>query len=73
MESIAGATAQVAIATEAFTGAIKDTTGAQLINKTLDKLNTGTALSGAVVNPDQQFQKDVLNGMGIGANLDSTV
>ena len=70
MEDIAGSGVQASIAGEAASSAIKDTTGAQLISKTLDKLHTGMTLSGPVVNPDYQFQKDVLNAAGIGNKLD---
>ncbi len=47
----------------------KDVAGAQLITKTLDKLNT-TGM-GAKVDQDYQFQKDVLNAAGIGNKLDT--
>lgn len=50
-------------------GAIKDTTGAQLISKTLDKVNMGAPSVEAGV----QFQKDVLGAAGIGTMLDKTV
>ena len=71
MDGIQGMnTAAVASATK---GAIKDTTGAQLITKTLDKMNTAQTLSGPKVNADYQFQKDVLNAAGIGNKLDKTV
>lgn len=69
MENIAGV--QASFAAEAITSAIKDTTGAQLITKTLEKLNANTALSGSAVNSDYQFQKDVLNAAGIGNKLDA--
>ena len=49
---------------------VKDTMGAELINRTLDHLNTSQALSGPQVNADYQFQKDVLGSMGIGNKLD---
>ena len=71
MESITGAGVQPSISAEVAAGVIKDTTGAQLITMTLDKLNTGMALSGPVVNPDHQFQKDMLNAAGIGTKLDT--
>ncbi|MDL2285129.1 hypothetical protein LJB93_00105 [Desulfovibrio sp. OttesenSCG-928-F07] len=52
---------------------IKDSTGAQLITKTLDKLNTAQTLSGPAVNADYQFQKDVLQAAGLGTKLDKMV
>ena len=52
---------------------IKDSTGAQLIAKTLDKLNAWPGMSGSQLNPDYQFQKDVLNAAGIGKQLDTEV
>ena len=50
--------------------AIKDTLGAQLIGKTLDKLNTGTSGN---VDSNYQFQKDVLSAAGIGNKIDTEV
>ena len=66
MEGIAGATAQVAIAPE-------ETLDAQLMRRHVDRRNAGLNESGAIVTPEQQFQRDVLNGMGIGNRLDTTV
>ena len=73
MESILGAAAQASISAEAIASIIKDDAGAQLINKTLEKLNAGMAISGPVIDSDYQFQKVVLNAAGIGNKLDSTV
>jgi hypothetical protein len=61
MEGIAGATAQV------------ETLDAQLMRRHLDRRNAGLNESGVMVTPDQQFQRDVLNGLGIGNRLDTTV
>ncbi|MDR2503715.1 MAG: hypothetical protein LBD82_04950 [Deltaproteobacteria bacterium] len=52
---------------------IKDSTGAQLVAKTLDKLNAGPGVAGGQPNQDYQFQKDVLNAAGIGRQLDTEV
>ena len=49
----------------------KDVAGAQLITKTLDRLNTTGTGMGAKVDQDYQFQKDVLNAAGIGNKLDT--
>ena len=54
-------------------GALKDIAGAQVITKTLDKLNTMQSLSGPVVDAGYQFQKDVLGAIGIGNSLDIKV
>ena len=59
--------------TGAVAGALKDTVGAQLISKTLEKLNGGMGLPGKVVNQDYQFQKDVLQAAGIGTRLDAVI
>lgn len=69
MDGIQGTNAAASVTASA----IKDTTGAQLISKTLDKMNTGMTLTGPKVNADYQFQKDVLSAAGIGAKLDKTV
>lgn len=53
--------------------AIKDSTGAQLISKTLDKLNAGPGVAGPQLEQEYQFQKDVLNAAGIGTQLDVEV
>ena len=66
-----GSSTGVQAATSVAGNAMKDTMGAQLISKTLDKLNTGSSFSGAAVNPDYQFQKDVLSASGIGTKLDA--
>ena len=68
-----GITAQASISAEVIASAVKDSTGAQIINKTLEQLNTGMAAAGSVVTPDYQFQKDVLNAAGIGNRLDTVV
>lgn len=52
---------------------IKDSNGAQLISKTIDKLNTVQSLAGPAVNADYQFQKDVLQAAGIGQKIDKLV
>ncbi len=52
---------------------IKDATGAQLITKTLDKMNTMQTGSGPQLNPDYDFQKTVLNAAGLGTKLDAMV
>jgi hypothetical protein len=49
---------------------LKDVAGAQIISKTLDKLNTAQSLSGPKIDAGYQFQKDVLNAAGIGTMLD---
>ncbi len=55
-------------------GAIKDVTGASVISKTLDKLNSVPDGTGGM-KPDAgyEFQKTVLNAAGIGNKLDSVV
>jgi len=65
MNGISGAASQTR-------GVIKDTTGAQLISKTLDKMNTVQSLSGPKVNANYQFQKDVMAAAGIGTKLNVT-
>ncbi|MDR3177102.1 MAG: hypothetical protein LBU06_11300 [Desulfovibrio sp.] len=52
---------------------IKDTTASDLITKTIDKLNTTGSVSAPRLNPDYQFQKDVLSAAGIGRSLDISV
>ena len=52
-------------------GVIKDTTGAQLISKTLDKMNTFQTVSGPKIDAGYQLRKDVLNAAGIGTVLNS--
>ena len=54
-------------------GILKDMTGAQLISKTLDRLNTYGTLHGPEVNAGYQFRKDVLNAAGIALKLDRLV
>ncbi|CAK7029126.1 MAG: hypothetical protein DELT_02707 [Desulfovibrio sp.] len=66
MDSISGTASQAQ-------GVLKDTTGAQLISKTLDRMNTAQSLTGPKVNADYQFQKDVLSAAGIGTKLDAKV
>ena len=68
-----GSTGGVQAATSMASKAMTDTMGAQLISKTLDKLNTGSSAAGGAVNPDYQFQKDVLSAAGIGNKIDATV
>ena len=57
----------------AAAGAIRDVLGAQLIVKTLDRLHTSASLSGPVVDPGYQLQKDVLQGIGIGRKVDAVI
>lgn len=71
MEIFTAQEAQAAASVAA--GAIRDTMGAQLIEKTLDRLHVSASLSGAAVDPNYQFQKDVLQGIGIGRKVDSVV
>ena len=68
-----GSSAGLGMSASVASGAIKDTLGAQLVGKTLDKLNTANSFSGPVVNPDYQFQKDVLQGAGLGTKLDAMI
>ncbi|MDR2076053.1 MAG: hypothetical protein LBP61_03860 [Desulfovibrio sp.] len=60
-------------AASAAAGAIHDVLGAQLITKTLDRLHTSASLTGAVVDQDYQFQKDVLQGIGLGLKVDAGI
>lgn len=73
MTGIQGTDATASAAAGATAGAIKDTTGAQLISKTLDKMNTFQTLSGPKVDSGYQFRKDVLSASGIGTMLNKTV
>ena len=52
-------------------GILKDTAGAQLITKTLDKMNTFQTLSGPKIDAGYQLRKDVLNAAGIGMKLNT--
>ena len=52
-------------------GVIKDTTSAQLITNTLDKMNTFQTLSGPKIDAGYQLRKDVLNAAGIGTALNT--
>lgn len=54
----------------AAAGALKDVAGAQVITKTLDKMNTVRSLSGPQIDADFQFRKDMLHAAGIGRQLD---
>ena len=68
----------VSAASGALAGALdQQMFGASLINKTLDKLNTGSQGMTPTVNPDYAFQKDVLSAayadQGIGTKLDTVV
>ena len=54
----------------ATAGALKDIAGAQVVTKTLDKMNMGSTASGPKVDADYQFRKDVLSAAGIGQKLD---
>lgn len=67
MDSVQSAGAAAAMTQSA----LKDTTGAQLISKTLDKMNTSMSLSGPKIDAGYQFQKDVLGAAGIGTRLDT--
>lgn len=65
------AEAQMASAALAVTGStIKDSLGAELITKTLDKLNTSSIDSASAMQQSYQFQKDVMAAAGIGNYLD---
>ncbi len=64
---------QVEASGSALAQSLKDSAGAQLITKTLDKLNTAQTLAGPAVNADYQFQKDVLQAAGLGTKLDTLV
>ncbi|MDR2162274.1 MAG: hypothetical protein LBO77_09085 [Desulfovibrio sp.] len=52
---------------------MQDSLGAQLISKTLDRLHAARTLSGVAVDPSYQFQKDVLQSIGIGQKVDSII
>ena len=54
-------------------GMLKDMTAAQVITKTLDRMNEYAARAGMVADTGYQFRKDVLNGAGIARKLDSIV
>lgn len=71
MDGIQGSSGAVNAAASLAASVIKDSTGAQLISKTLDKMNTGLTAAGPKVNADYQFQKDVLNAAGIGTKIDT--
>ena len=62
IQSTSGAAAQ---------GILKDTAGAQLITKTLDKMNTFQTLGGPKIDTGYQLRKDVLNAAGIGMKLNT--
>ena len=68
MDGIQGSTASAQAS-----GVIKDIAGAQLITKTLDRMNTFQTLSGPAVDAGYQFQKDVLSAAGIGTRLNTVV
>ena len=51
-------------------GILKDVAGAQVVTKTLDKMNTFQTVSGPKIDAGYQFQKDVLSAAGIGTMLD---
>ncbi|MDL2210833.1 hypothetical protein LJC26_08545 [Desulfovibrio sp. OttesenSCG-928-O18] len=69
MDALSSASSAASIAA----GAIKDTTGAQVITKTLDKMNTAQTMSGPKIDAGYQFQKDVLSAAGIGNSLNIKV
>jgi len=70
MESITGTSVQPSLSAELAASVIKDTTGAQLINKTLEQLNAVAAQSGTMSNAAaQQFQQEALSAAGIGSKL----
>lgn len=52
---------------------IKDATGAQLITKTLEKMNTAVTLTGPRIDADYQLRKDMLHAAGIAKTLDAVV
>ena len=69
MESIMGN--QASFSAGAAAGVLKDTTGAQIISKTLANVNVGAGGPGSAADPNHQFQKDVLAAAGIGNKLDA--
>lgn len=69
MNAVSGA----ASAASQVEGVLKDTTSAQIVSKTLDKMNTSTSLTGPVVDSGYQFRKDVLSAAGIGQTLNAVV
>ncbi|MCC8193128.1 MAG: hypothetical protein LIP28_00560 [Deltaproteobacteria bacterium] len=52
-------------------GILRDVAGAQVISKTLEKMNTFQTLSGPAVDAGYQFRKDVLHAAGIGTMLNT--
>ena len=54
-------------------GALKDITGAQVVLKTLDRMNTFPTITGPKIDAGYQFRKDVLGAAGIGMNLDAKI
>lgn len=54
-------------------GAIKDVSDAQVVTKTLDKMNTLQTISGPKIDAGYQMRKDMLSGHGIGSKLDVEV
>ncbi|MDR1124828.1 MAG: hypothetical protein LBM64_02030 [Deltaproteobacteria bacterium] len=66
-----GADAQAASAALSVTAdTIRDSLGAQLITKTLDKLNASTTDTASAMQQSYQLQKEVLGAAGIGNYLD---
>lgn len=70
MDSISGAGAQLSMVAGALAGAIKDSTGAQVVNKTLEHMNQGQN-QGQMGGVSTDFQTTVLNAAGIGTKLDT--
>lgn len=65
MDALSSAAGAVSLAE----GVIRDTTGAQVITKTLDRMNTVPTLSGSAIDSGYQFRKDVLSAAGVGNAL----
>jgi hypothetical protein len=72
MEITTPSSAEASVAAATASRAIKDTLGADLISKTLDKLNASAKVSGQE-DQNYQFQKEVLSAAGIGRGLDVEV
>ncbi len=71
MELNSMASTQAGLALGVLAKTQKDTTGAQLIAQTLDKLNSTDNGAGVKVDTDYQFQKTVLSAAGLGNKLDT--
>jgi hypothetical protein len=68
-----GSAQEAQTAAGAASSVMQDSLGAQLISKTLDRLHAARTLSGVAVDPSYQFQKDVLQSIGIGQKVDSII